>query len=160
MAVNIGEGGCAPHQIRHIFRNGNSENETTDTTTGDIGILLIRFELAAIFWVHDWPKLNPNGPMHNPNGFSEFLKSKQVPAPLAAAWCVAILETAGPVLLVLGLLVPFVGFLLAVDMAVAIALVKKSEGFTKPTGPGWEYEFALLAQAFALVFLGAGTIAI
>ncbi len=133
---------------------------TTDTTIGDLGILLIRFELAGIFWVHGWPKLNPNGVMHGPKGFSAFLKSKAVPSPVLAAWLVAVLETAGPVLLVLGLLVPIVGFLLAVDMASAIYLVRRNDGFTKPDGPGWEFEFALLAQGLALVFLGSGMIAL
>ncbi|HET6401257.1 MAG TPA: DoxX family protein [Candidatus Kapabacteria bacterium] len=134
--------------------------DTSGIGIGNLGILLIRFELAAIFWIHGWPKLNPNGPMHGPRGFSEFLKSKQVPYPLIAAWCVALLETAGPVLLVLGLLTGLVGLLLAVDMAAAIYLVKRNEGFTKPDGIGWEYEFALLIQGLALLFLGAGTIAL
>ncbi len=134
--------------------------DTSGIGIGNLGILLMRFELAAIFWVHGWPKLNPNGPMHGPQGFSEFLKSKNVPNPLIAAWIVAVLETLGPVLLVLGLLVPLVGLLLAADMFVAIVLVKKNDGFTKPDGIGWEYEFALLVQGLALLFLGSGTIAL
>ncbi len=134
--------------------------ENTGLGIGSLGILLIRFELAAIFWVHGWPKLNPNGPMHGPQGLSGFLASKGVPSPLVVAWLVAILETAGPALLVLGLLTRLVGFLLAIDMAAAIALVKKDDGFTKANGIGWEFEFALLIQALALVFLGPGTIAI
>lgn len=32
--------------------------------------------------------------------------------------------------------------------------------FMDPSGTGWEFEFALMAQALALVFTGAGRIAL
>jgi putative oxidoreductase len=132
----------------------------TGAGAGSIGLLILRFELAAIFWSHGWPKLNPKSAMKGPVGFSGYLQQMKVPAPLAAAWAVALLETLGSVLLVLGLLVRPIGLLLAIDMLVAIVLARKGAKFSSPEGIGWEFEFALLCQGLALLFLGSGPIAL
>jgi putative oxidoreductase len=134
--------------------------ETDVAGVASIGLLILRFELAAIFWSHGWPKLNPNSPMKGPQGFSAFLQQMKVPSPLVAAWLVALLETLGPMLLVLGLFVRPLGLLFAVDMFMAVVLARKQAGFTSAQGVGWEYEFALLCQGLALLFLGGGAIAL
>ncbi|HET6948693.1 MAG TPA: hypothetical protein VFJ45_12865 [bacterium] len=52
---------------------------------------------------------------------------------------------------------------LVIDMLAAIVLVKRGMAkarFMDPSGNGWEFEFALLVAALALVFTGAGGIAL
>lgn len=96
-------------------------------------------------------------------GFAGFLKQMGVPLPLLFAWVVILLETAGAVLLILGLGTRILALGFAIDMLVAIVLVKRGmmkSAFMDPKGTGWEFEFALMAQALALVFMGGGSIAL
>lgn len=96
-------------------------------------------------------------------GFAGFLKQMGVPLPLLFAWVVILLETAGAVLLILGLGTRILALGFAIDMLVAILLVKRGmmkAAFMDPKGTGWEFEFALMAQALALVFMGGGSIAL
>lgn len=130
---------------------------------GDWGLLVLRVAVGVVFLAHGWPKLNPNGPMRGPAGFADGLKQMHVPLPTLFAWGVALLETAGAVLLMLGLGTRLLGLGLAVDMVVAITVALRPRGakFTSlEGGPRWELEFLLLASALALVLTGAGRIAL
>lgn len=126
----------------------------------DWGPLILRVALGITFLPHGWLKLNPSGPMKGPAGFAGFLKQLGVPIPLFFAWVVALLETVGAVLLILGFATRILAIGMVIDMFVAIWLVKRKMqkvGFMDPKG-GWEFEFVLLAAALALVFTGAGSI--
>src|SRR5712692_1423167 len=126
------------------------------------GLLVLRVALGITFLPHGWMKLNPNGPMKGPAGFAAGLKQMGVPLSGVFAWVVALLETVGAGLLILGLGTRILALALAIDMLVAIVLVKRGMqkvGFMDAKG-GWEFEFVLLAQALALVFTGAGSIAL
>jgi putative oxidoreductase len=126
----------------------------------DWGPLLLRLSLGITFLVHGWPKLNPHGPMKGPAGFAGWLKQLSIPLPLFFAWVVALLETVGAGLLILGIATRILAVGFTVDMLVAIWLVKRKMQkvrFTDQKG-GWEFEFALMAQALALLFTGAGNI--
>ena len=136
--------------------------ETLFAPISDWGLLVLRLGLGAVFMVHGWAKLNPNGPMGGPAGFIGFLKQLGVPLPAFFGWVVVLLETAGAVLLILGLGTRLLAAGLVIDMIVAITKVKRGmakSAFMDPKG-GWEFEFALLAQALALVFTGAGGLAL
>jgi len=129
----------------------------------DWGPLVLRIGMGIIFLVHGWPKLNPNPPMKGAAGFGGFLKQIGVPLPMFFAWVVALLETFGAVLLILGLgtRVLAVGF--AIIMLVAALVAKR--GFMKvpfmaQQAIGWEFDFALLAGALALLFTGAGSLSL
>lgn len=129
----------------------------------DIGLLILRVAMGLIFLVHGWPKLNPNSPMKGTAGFAGFLKQMGIPLPGFFAWVVALLETVGAVLLILGLGTRIMALGFAVDMAVAAFVAKR--GFMKvpfmaQQTTGWEFDFALLAGSLALLFLGAGSIAV
>lgn len=127
------------------------------------GLLILRVALAAVFIAHGWPKLNPNGPMKGPAGFGNGLKRMGVPLPIFFGWVVALLETVGAVLLVLGLGTRILGLGLAIDMLVAIfgALRPAGAKFSDMAGgPRWELEFLLGAGGLALIFTGAGKIAL
>ena len=64
------------------------------------------------------------------------------------------LELIGGILLVIGLLTRLAALLLAVDLAVAILLVKVNLGLIAEMGVGAELDVALIAGFLALVFLG------
>jgi putative oxidoreductase len=121
-----------------------------------VGQLVLRLALAITFVAHG------RGKLKNPAQFAGFLRQIQVPAPMLSAWLVALLETVGAVLLMLGVATRFLALGLAIDMLVALGKVRIGRApFTSgPQGGGWELEFLLLAMALALVFTGAGPLAI
>jgi uncharacterized membrane protein YphA (DoxX/SURF4 family) len=99
--------------------------------------------------------------MKGPAGFGGFLKQLGVPLPMLFSWLVALLETFGAVLLILGLGTRILGLLFAVDMLVAIFAAKikvMKIGFTAQQATGWEFDFLLLSISLALIFTGAGSI--
>ncbi|MGH2372718.1 MAG: DoxX family protein [bacterium] len=137
--------------------------ETLFAPVSDWGLLILRVGLGVIFPFHAWLKLNPNGPAKGPAGFAGFLKQMGVPLPTLFAWVVILLETVGAALLILGLGTRILALGFAIDMLVAIQLVKRRmmhARFMDVNGTGWEFEFALMVQALALVFTGAGHIAL
>lgn len=137
--------------------------ENVFSPLNDWGLLILRLAAGVTFLVHGWPKLNPNSPMKGPAGFGGFLKQMGVPLPMLFGWLVALLETFGAVLLILGLGVRILGILFVIDMLVAIFAAKirvMKIGFTAQQATGWEFDFVLLAIALALVFTGAGSLAL
>ena len=129
----------------------------------DWGPLILRLAMGIIFLVHGWPKLNPNSMMKGVSGFSAGLKQMGIPLPTFFAWVVALLETIGAALLILGLGTRILAVLLAVNMLVAIRVAKirvMKVGFTAQQATGWEFDFALLAGALALLFTGAGSLSL
>ncbi len=130
---------------------------------GNVGLLVLRLTLAIVMVAHGWPKLNPNSPMKGTAGFSGFLKQLGVPLPPFFAWVVALLETAGAVLLILGLGTRILAVGFVIDMIVATVWVRirmAKSAFAGGQGIGWEFEFALAGIALALLFTGAGSIAL
>jgi putative oxidoreductase len=121
-----------------------------------VGELILRLALGITFFAHGRDKLK------NPAGFAGFLRQIHVPAPLFNAWLVALLETVGAVLLILGAATRVLALGLAIDMVVALATVRigKAPFTSGPHGGGWDLEFLLLACAVALVFTGAGHFAL
>lgn len=104
--------------------------------------VLLRAGLAVIFLVHGWPKLK------NPKNFAGWLGTMHVRPAMFWALVVAVVEFFGGIALVLGFWVPVVALLLAIDMVVAMFLVRR-----KFVG-GWELDFVLLLAAISLVLLG------
>ncbi len=117
-----------------------------------VGELILRLAIGITFIAHGRDKLK------NPAGFAAFLRQIHVPAPLLNAWLVALLETVGAALLILGLGTRLIALALAIDMVVALATVRlgTSPFASGPKGGGWDLEFLLLAGSLALVFTGAG----
>ena len=101
--------------------------------------------------------------MKGPAGFAVGLKQMGVPLPLLFAWVVVLLETVGAGLLILGLGTRILALGFAIDMLMAIVLVKRKmqkAGFMDPQKGGWEFEFVLMSAALALLFTGAGAISL
>ncbi|MBE0410606.1 MAG: DoxX family protein [Anaerolineales bacterium] len=128
----------------------------------DWGLFILRLAMGIIFLVHGWPKLNPNSEMKGPAGFGGFLKQMGVPLPIFFGWVVALLETVGAVLLILGLGTRVLAVLFAINMLVATFTKRRvmKIGFTSQQATGWEFDFALLAISLALLFTGSGSIAL
>lgn len=127
------------------------------------GLVILRLAMGIIFLVHGWPKLNPNSMMKGPAGFGGFLKQMGIPLPIFFGWAIALLETAGAVMLILGLGTRILAVLFAINMLVAILVAKRrvmKVGFSAQQTTGWEFDFALLANSLALLFTGAGSIAL
>src|SRR5205809_3447256 len=90
----------------------------------DLGLLILRIGLALVMIAHGLPKINPNSPMKGIAGMEGFLKQMNVPMPTFFAWVVALLETVGAVLLIIGLGTRILAVGFAIDMLMAIVLAK------------------------------------
>ncbi len=111
----------------------------------DLGLLLIRLGLAAVFLRHGVPKFLHFG---NVVGFFSEI-GLLIPAVTAAV--VAVVEAGGALSMLLGIGTEISGILLAIDMVGAIRTVQWSKGFG-----GWEFELMLLLMALAVALAGPG----
>jgi uncharacterized membrane protein YphA (DoxX/SURF4 family) len=110
--------------------------------------------------VHGLDKL-----IDGPAGLGGYLASLGVPAPTAVGWAVALGESAGGLLLIVGLLSRLVSFLLALHLCVAMLLVNVDTGFMTPqagqsTGAGVEFPLVLVAALLAVALTGPGPLAL
>jgi putative oxidoreductase len=121
-----------------------------------VGELILRLGLGVTFFAHGREKIQ------NPAGFAGFLRQIHVPAPLLNAWIVALLESVGAVLLILGIGTRVIALGLAIDMLVALLTVRigKAPFTSGAQGAGWDFEFILLMASLALVFSGAGPLGV
>ncbi|SDQ16004.1 DoxX family protein [Leucobacter chromiiresistens] len=119
------------------------------------GLLIIRIALGAVFLMHGAQKLFEYTIPGTVASFGEM----GAPLPDITAPLVAVLEFAGGVLLILGLLTRPVAALLAVDMVVALVLVHAAAGFWVAEG-GWEFVAVLGAGALGIALTGAGSLSL
>ena len=115
-----------------------------------IGIALVRIIVGVIFIAHGYMKFFVMGIP----GTTGFFTQVGVPAPSLMAPFVATLEVAGGIALVIGLLTRLAALGLAINMLVAIFLVRLEGGFFAPNGA--EFEILLCIACVALVIAGAG----
>ncbi|ALG86909.1 DoxX family protein [Gordonia phthalatica] len=137
--------------------------------TLDLGLLLLRVAIGATFTVHGLQKLTGwfNGP--GPNGFADFLTNAPNPSigfnsdiTTILAFVAGVSETAGGILLVLGLLTPIAGAAVLSSILVALTYrVTLAGGLwffaADGGGNGIELEAVLAAAAAALILTGPGT---
>lgn len=119
-----------------------------------LGLAILRVTLGVIFIAHGFPKLTGGIP-----GTAEMFGSLGIPAPTLAAWFIALLETFGGALLIVGFLVLPVAALLSIHMLVGIFLVHLPNGFyvIGPEQPdGIELNLLLIAGLVALMMAGPG----
>jgi putative oxidoreductase len=123
----------------------------------DIGYLVLRLALGAVFVMHGlnkiWPAKFP-GPSTGIPDFATALAGMGVPIPDIMAYVVAATELGGGALVILGLFPQIAALGLLGVMVVAIAKVQFKNGFFLPGG----YEFAMMlgGAALTIVIGGAG----
>jgi putative oxidoreductase len=118
---------------------------------------VLRILVGLIFLLHGLPK------WQGLDGFAGFLGTLGVPLPGVFAFLVALLETGGGLLLILGLGTRWVALLFVIEMILTTLLVKVNVGFISPTatpGVGAELDLLLLVCAFALAVLGSGPLSV
>ena len=119
-----------------------------------LGIALVRIITGVIFIAHGYVKFFGMGI----EGTTGFFAQIGVPAPSLMAPFVATLEVAGGIALVIGLLTRLAALGLAINMLVAIVLVRLKGGFFAPNGA--EFEILLCIACVALVIAGAGALSV
>ena len=122
----------------------------------DLGLLVLRLGLAAILLAHGYQKLVLQGGFP---GTQASFAQLGVPLPQITGILAIVLELAGGVALVFGLLTVIVGICYAAAMAAAIWYVHLANGFFVAANG---YEFAGLTGVVALVLAisGAGRISL
>ena len=110
----------------------------------DVGLLLIRVGLAAVFIIHGWQK------WQNLDEVTNFFTGLGIPGWMA--YIVAFTELVGGLAVLFGWLARFFSLGLAVIMVVAITTAKFNLGFVG----GYEFELMLLLMALAIALAGPG----
>ncbi len=131
----------------------------------DIGLLLLRFTLGAIFFAHGAQKVLGWYGGHGLKGTSGFFKQAMgIPVPLS--YLASFTEFLGGIAVILGVFTQVAALGLATTMLVAMVMVHRKNGFwmnwssVANKGEGIEYNLALIAMALLLVFAGPGQFAI
>lgn len=118
----------------------------------DTGLLVLRLGLAAVMLFHGVYKAT-----HGVTWIGGPLAKAGLPG--ALSYGVYLAELVAPVLLLLGLWTRAAAFVIAIDMAMAIYLVRRGDlGKINPAGGGWaiELEVILLVAALTLALAGGG----
>jgi len=116
-----------------------------------LALLVLRLVLGAIMIGHGYPKIF--------GGMSHHMESvRHLGLPGWLAYLSAGAEFFGGIGVVLGLLTRLAGLAILINMAVAIAKVHWKNGMMGQGG--YQFPLALGAMAFALIFFGAGPIAL
>jgi putative oxidoreductase len=125
---------------------------TTDrnpTTLPSAGLFILRLVIGVTFLLHGLDTLGDLA------AAERLFASLDIPAPGLMAPFVAVTETGGGVLLIVGLGTPLAGAALGVDMLVALATAHDDLVFFVGDG-GIELELLLAGASFAIALLGAG----
>lgn len=125
-------------------------NTSSITLLHGWGIAILRVVVGIVFLVHGGQKLFVWGF----GAVAAFMAKVGIPAPMAAAIVVTLVEFLGGLALVLGLFTRWAAIPLAINMAVAILVVHWPAGFFLPNG--YEFALTLLGANAALVLLGSG----
>lgn len=119
-----------------------------------LALLVMRLALGSVMVAHGYLKVF-GGLQHH----AQFVASLGLPA--WTAYLSSFAEFFGGILVLIGLLTRLAAFAICIDMAVAIAKVHFHNGLMGNGGKaGYEFPLALAALAFALIFFGAGPIAL
>ena len=116
-----------------------------------LALLILRLVLGVIMIGHGYPKVAGGLPHH-----VEFVRSIGLPGWLA--YFSAVAEFFGGILIVLGLLTRIASLAVVIDLGVAIWRVHWKNGLLG--NGGYQFPLALAVIAFALIFFGAGPIAL
>lgn len=127
------------------------------SSRGALALAFLRFVVGVTYIFHGVPKITAGI-----EGTAGYLGTLGIPAPLAAAWAIALLETVGGLLLALGILVTPLAVLFILHMLTGIFLVHLPNGWYVIGGghDGVEFNVLLIAALAVLIFAGPGTAAL
>jgi putative oxidoreductase len=127
----------------------------TNPEQAAVAALLLRLALGTMFLAHAWLKYK----VFTPAGTVQYFKSLGLPG--EAAYLAMAAETAGGILLILGIETRWVALALVPLMLGTIVLVHGKAGwvFTNKDG-GWEYPAFWIVGLLALALLGDGAAAL
>ena len=128
---------------------------TTLSTGVSLGLAVLRVVVGIVFIYHGYDKLFGSGIA----GTTGFFTQIGAPLPGVTAPLVGVLEFAGGVALVLGVLTRLTAALLAIDVLAALFLVHLPNGFSAQNG-GYEFVLTLFAASLALALTGPGAYAL
>ena len=117
-----------------------------------LGIAILRLVVGIVFTAHGAQKLFVIGV----GAVAHMFQGMGIPFAHAAAIVVAIVEFAGGIALILGLVTRYAALLLAIDMAVAVGKVHLHNGLFANKG-GYEFPLTLLAACVMLALAGPGS---
>lgn len=123
-----------------LFRSPSTRQQS-------LALLLLRIAVGTIFMLHGKQKLFGFGFA----GVTDAFTHMGVPLPGVMGPFVALLEFFGGIALILGLLTRLFALGFAIDMLVAILLVKLKSGFSH-----YELEFLLCVSSVALLLMAGG----
>ena len=118
------------------------------------GLVPLRVVVGLVFLMHGYAKLFTMGLA----GTTDMMQHMGIPMPQASAVVVTTVELLGGAALILGLFTRWAAAALAIDMAVAVVMVKLPGGFFAPRGV--EFELTLCAAALTLALVGAGGVSL
>ncbi len=122
----------------------------------DAAALVMRVIVGPIMAYHGWNKID--GGVGN---FAQFVGTLDVPFPELVARLVVLIEFAGGIFLVLGLLTRLWSLLLAIQMIAIVFLVKWEAGLVgQPGRSGYELDLVIAAAALGLLLIGPGRFAL
>jgi putative oxidoreductase len=130
------------------------------------GPAVLRLVVGVVFVAHGVQKLFGAWGGGGLQGTADFLAALGWPAPFALAVLVAVVETLGGALLIVGAYTRGVAAVLALEAAVAIWQVHLPHGFflnwglVPGVGHGYEYALTVAASLVSLLFTGAGALSV
>jgi putative oxidoreductase len=119
------------------------------TTLPSAGLLLLRLVVGATFLLHGLDKLT------DLTEAERFFAAQSIPIPEVMAPFVAVTETVGGLLLIVGLATPLAAVALAGDMLVALLTTHIDQGFFVADG-GMELVLLLGVASLAIALAGPG----
>jgi len=118
-----------------------------------LALLVMRLALGAIMASHGYQKV-----LHLQQT-AGFMANLGIPHWLA--YVASFTEFLGGILILVGFFTRVAAFAICIDLVVAIWKAHWHNGLRgSPAGPGYEFPLAAAALAFALIFFGAGSIAL
>ena len=125
-------------------------NSATNGYLEKWGLLPLRLVVALVFFMHGGQKVFYFGV----SGVADMLSKLGFVYPTFFAVLLMIIEVAGGFAILFGLFTRIAGFVLAVEMAIAIYVARLGGGFFTPYG--FEFELTLLGACLSFAAVGAG----